>query len=405
LLRPLMPLGYAVIAANRRLLLGAVSRIFWLKATVLIGLCLGLAISSALWIGPRSYPEVPLLDWLPVLGHPLDAVLFAALFALAATALLHPRPQGFIFGLLGVLALFCLEDQTRWQPWVLIYGGVLATLALFSWDGADASGRRAALNTARLIVAATYFFSGLQKFNGNFVNFEFPGLAQPITDHFPALAGGVHLLALCAPVIQVGFAIGLLTVRFRRVSLFVAVAMHLFILAMLGPLGQNWNVVVWPWTAAMAVIDILLFGGGDSFSGAEVLPARPRLWHAAMLALFGILPFFSFANVWDSYLSSALYSGNLTESTIYLSDRGARALPDPVRRLLVHSATDTNVLNLQRWAIDDLSVTPYPETRVYKSIARDLCSRLPEPGLLVLVVREQRLFFSRPETAYRCDQL
>jgi hypothetical protein len=38
-------------------------------------------------------------------------------------------------------------------------------------------------------------------------------------------------------------------------------------------------------------------------------------------------------------------------------------------------------------------------------IARDLCAGQRAPDQLVLIVREARLFGSRPESAYRCDQL
>jgi hypothetical protein len=62
-------------------------------------------------------------------------------------------------------------------------------------------------------------------------------------------------------------------------------------------------------------------------------------------------------------------------------------------------------LNLQRWAIEDLNVTPYPETRVYKAIAKSVCSSLRDPAQLVLIVREQRMFFSRPEMGFRCHEL
>ena len=66
---------------------------------------------------------------------------------------------------------------------------------------------------------------------------------------------------------------------------------------------------------------------------------------------------------------------------------------------------NTNVLNIQRWAIEDLNVTPYPETRVYKAIARSVCSNMRDQTQLVLIVREQRMFFSRPETGFRCLDL
>jgi hypothetical protein len=185
----------------------------------------------------------------------------------------------------------------------------------------------------------------------------------------------------------------------------LAVAMHVFILAMLGPLGQDWNTIVWPWTAAMAVFDLLLFSGKDGFSAREIFRFERNWYHAAMLVLFGCLPLLSFANRWDSYLSAALYSGNVTEGLIYASDAGYDAVPEGARHYFVQTSDNTHVLNMQQWAMEDLHVPPYPEARVYITIARELCARQREPGQLVLIVTEQRMFGSRPESAYRCDQL
>jgi hypothetical protein len=50
-------------------------------------------------------------------------------------------------------------------------------------------------------------------------------------------------------------------------------------------------------------------------------------------------------------------------------------------------------------------VTPYAESRVYKAIAGSVCATLRDRSQLVLVVREQRMFFSRPETGFRCSEL
>ena len=50
-------------------------------------------------------------------------------------------------------------------------------------------------------------------------------------------------------------------------------------------------------------------------------------------------------------------------------------------------------------------MTPYAETRVFKAIARSVCDGMPDRNQLVLIVREQRMFFSRPEVGYRCSQL
>jgi hypothetical protein len=118
-----------------------------------------------------------------------------------------------------------------------------------------------------------------------------------------------------------------------------------------------------------------------------------------------VLPTLSFFNLWDSYLSAALYSGNLTEAQIYISDAGMASVPSAVRARTVHTSPNTNVLSIQRWAVEDLNVMPYPETRVYKAIARSVCRDVRTPGQLVLIVHEQRLFGSREEAGFQCPEL
>jgi hypothetical protein len=254
-------------------------------------------------------------------------------------------------------------------------------------------------------MVATYLFSGVQKINQNFMQNEFPWIVSPITDFVPAASPALRWLGMAAPFIQVAFALGLLTRRFRRISLIAAVAMHIFILGMFGPLGLNWNNIIWPWTAAMAVLDIIMFTGKQEFSWRDIVRSDRHPYHAGVLVVFIGLPLLSFVNLWDSYLSAALYSGNISEAEIYTNDRGRDSLPERIEAYLVHTSQDTNVLNIQRWAIEDLNVTPYPEVRVYKKIAKDVCRHLRNPVDLVLLVREHRLFFSKPETGYRCQQL
>jgi hypothetical protein len=290
------------------------SRLFWLKVSLILAFCLGLSMSATLWIGPRSYPLTPDSSMLPVIDRVVALGLYVTLFALAAIALVVAKPRWFIAAFLVIIAAFCLMDQTRWQPWVFQYSFLLAAVALYSWDSADIVGQTWTLNMARLIVAGTYIFSGLQKLNLNFMENDFSWLVQRITRVFPSATHFLHLSGMAVPFVQVAFGIGLLTRRFRRASLMTAVAMHLFILAMFGPAGLDWNNIVWPWTAAMTVFDILLFSNPPEFSWREIVWSRGAPCHAAAVALFVVLPALSFFNLWDSYLSSALYSGNLTEA-------------------------------------------------------------------------------------------
>jgi hypothetical protein len=380
----------------------AAGRLFWLKSTVIAAFCIGLSMSSALWIGPRSFPSTPVFST-PAIDGTVALGLYAALFVFAGAALTMRQPRWPIAAFLAVVAVFCGADQTRWQPWVFQYSVMLAVMALHTRNGVDAE--RRTLNVIRLIIAFTYVYSGLQKINPNFVENDFPWIVQPITNRFPSTAHLLHGFGMVAPFVQVALGVGLLTRRLRRASLMTAVAMHLFILAMFGPMGLNWNNIVWPWTAAMAIFDILLFSGTADVSWREIMWGGHDPCHAAIAILFVVLPALSFFNLWDSYLSAALYSGNLTEAQIYLSDAGAAALPAAVKSRAVHTSPNTNVVNLQRWAIEDLNVSPYPESRVYKAIARQVCDNLGDPTQLVLIVREQRMFFSQPETGYRCSEL
>jgi uncharacterized membrane protein YphA (DoxX/SURF4 family) len=392
-------------AANRQALIGPARRLYCLKIAVVASFCIGLALAPRLWIGPRSFPAVPLIGGMPEIAGVIADALFVSLFILAAAIVVSPKPQRPIAAFLIIIGVFCLADQTRWQPWVFLYGFLLATLALFSWDSRDIAGRRSALNIARLILACTYVFSGLQKTNLTFVDYDFAWIVSPITSLVPSATEPLHVFAFLVPLVQVAFGIGLLTNRFRRVSLLAAVAMHVFILAMFGPLGLDWNNIVWPWTAAMAVFDVVLFADTERTAAGDFLSARTRPYHALVLLVFVALPSLSFFNLWDSYLSAALYSGNLTEGTIYLSDLGRASLPAAITGHMAQSSDNTHVLNIQRWAIEDLDVMPYPEARVYRAIARHVCGQLSDGRQLVLVVREQRMFLSRPETSYRCRDL
>ncbi|MDR3700881.1 MAG: hypothetical protein P4L56_14645 [Candidatus Sulfopaludibacter sp.] len=115
-----------------------------------------------------------------------------------------------------------------------------------------------ALQTCRLIVAATYFWSGLAKLNPNFFAVVFPSLFTTFVAAVPPL---ISHLAFLAPMVECGAGIGLLTTRFRSPALFCAAGTHGFILLAIGPLGSRFNAVVWPWNLAMiAVLFVLFFG-------------------------------------------------------------------------------------------------------------------------------------------------
>lgn len=377
----------------------------WLKWIVTVGFVFAFVMTLNLWLNVRSYPLVPAIAGLPTYGHPFDWILLAGMFALLAAIFFIRKPQLYIWIFLGLLAVLCLYDQTRWQPYVYQYAFLFAALAIYSWEPSDPASKTRTLNIARFIVASTYIYSGLQKMNPGFVQQIWPWLLGPIVSTFPHFATPILAFAYVAPVIQVCFGIGLLSKRFRKPAVVLAVLMHVFILAMIGPWLLNWNNVVWPWTAAMACFDIILFGLGTDFSYKDVLDPGRSILHWVVLILFGVLPLLSFFNLWDSDLSAALYSGNLAEGVIYVSDIGKTELPADVQQYVSPDGANNNVLPVKAWALGDMDAIEYPETRVFEGIAKNLCDQMPDPTQLILVVQEARLFRSGGQLLYHCNQL
>ena len=146
------------------------------------GLVCGVLISGPLWRTDRGYPRVPALGiWSP--PAPFDLLWVALFLAVAGWLAARGPGRAAVAILIALAAWWCAADQSRLQPWFWQYVWMLAILGLRSPDD-EASARRA-LGACALIVAGTYFWSGLQKFNGGFVYDTFPWLTAPFTGGRP----------------------------------------------------------------------------------------------------------------------------------------------------------------------------------------------------------------------------
>jgi hypothetical protein len=84
------------------------------------------------------------------------------------------------------------------------------------------------------------------------------------------------------------------------------------------------------------------------------------------------MPAFSFFDLWDSYLSSSLYSGNTHQSAVYLSPAVLARLPKEIHPF-VWQRSEPYFLDMNRWAYDELKVPVYPEPRIFRQVARRIC--------------------------------
>ena len=305
---------------------GAENRLAWLRIALAAGLVAGLLLSPNLWISTRSYPLTPLWDAVPPLPYPADHALFGLLMVLVTgVGVARGRAIGWLgISALVIAAFFVVQDESRLQPWFYQYSFMLAAFCLFGLGRVGASD---ALNACRLIVVATYFWSGLQKANASFIQTTHPWLVEPLTTRLPDWAGSALLAGgYAVPVVEAVIGIGLLTRRFRRLAVMGALLMHAFIMLCIGPLGHDHNTVVWPWNFAMVAFVLILFWRApDDTTPSTILdPGRNFstgfAFRAAVLVLFAFMPLFNFFGLWASYLSSGLYSGTSKQGYVLVWD-------------------------------------------------------------------------------------
>lgn len=338
----------------------------------LIALCL----SYGLWTCNRLYSTVPITPALQGISQSCAALPFYSLIALLLLAAFFPSRLVFASYVLVGLC-WGLLDQNRLQPW--FFQSLLFFLAL--------SAPKGRLELCRFILAATYFWSGVQKINASFVLEVFPWMLSSFTD--VSFAGTwMDGVAMTLPLVELSLGLMLLFRRTTRLAASGIIAMHATILACIGPFGHVWNLVVWPWNLEMCALCSLLFLS----SRAGLLEARacvPKDFVGLMITvLVGLMPALNFVGLWDSYLSFALYSGNTIEAAVIVPVAESAKLAPELLELAGPSASDPMRIEFADWSLSELGVPSYPAERLFRFVASSLCQRAGVGANLELELRD-----------------
>lgn len=384
-------------------------RLVLLKVTVALAFLVSVALTTNLWRSARSYPLVPVFSHLPAIPPPGDLASLTALVVLLLTIIIIARPQPYLLGLVALVLFLGVWDQSRWQPPFYQYVALLGALSCYSWRLTDSTTAVWTLGACRVIIASTYFWGGIQKLNITFVKQVFPWMIQPFVASLPAVVrDATAAIGLWAPLVEAGIGVALFTPRYRRSAIVLAIAMHGFVLICLGPLGHDWDRLVWPWNVAMAVSVAILFVGSDAKTGLQTIR---RTWERPvgklLILLFALMPALSFVDRWDAYLSWSLYSGNVKAATISVNAAVRDALPSDVRAFVRTGDTGENEVDMFKWSVWDVGVEPYPELRVYRMVVRWICRYASDPQAVHLVVwgKPGILDGKRALTRYDCSTL
>lgn len=391
---------------------GVERRVAFLRATLLASLFLGMLASAPVWLNSRAYPLLPIASWFPILPSPADVALFGAMLFALLTAMWRYRESVIFFLCASVFAW--AQDQNRGQPWFYMYWAMLLMSLLPT---------ASALAACRWAVTAVYLWGGIQKCNARFFEVAPKWFVEPMTQWpVPDFAVTIMRSAVWAsPFIEIAIAVALWIPTLRRAALVMVAVLHTLALLLLGPLGHDYNWVVWPWNLAMIALAWTLFTKSpfwrepaaavappsakrgkrtmgnearDALSFAQSLAAlRQSRIALAVAGLFTLLPILSFSGRWDSGFSFSLYSENQAVANVFVTQAFADRLPDRLKQYAQPYAAEFDpahqgpmLFAFQAWCLEELHVPPLPEPRAYRAVFNHLRAYAVEPADLRMII-------------------
>lgn len=357
-----------------------------LIAIISFSLFLQILICYPLWLNDfRSYPKLPFFESFEFsFINNLDYFLFAILlgnFILLLFGIVSRYLTALFF---ASFLLLILNDINRLQVWDYQLFAMLFVL-LFT----NKHQSKLTIKTLQIIMVCVYVWGGIQKLNIYFIEDVFPWFLEPfglenyLKDH--------HVLAYCIALLELLIGIGLIFKKTRQIVFYAAVAMHVFILIILSPIGHNWNQVVWPWNICMiGLLYLLFYKKNNAIFENPIAETRSFLPFSIILLFFGIMPIFNFFDAWDEQLSFKMYSGISPEGIFYYQNQRVSCIPSDIKEKFVHVTPSSKKqrIILDDWAFYDLKVVPYKSKKRILQLGKKLCQCVEKPELAGLELLE-----------------
>ncbi len=373
-----------------------------IEKTAFSFLLFGLLLSYQLWHSDRLFPLLPVANWIPDFVAPYDSFLAYGLILLILASIFINKKM-IKWGFIVLFLVFLLQDQMRWQPWIYTY---LLVIIPFLWTDRNRNYSKAGLiEYLQILLSGIYVWSGFHKFNASFFENSFIPLTRDTlglpNHHF--LLSNIEL-SYAIPIIEILIGIGILFPKTRKLSLIGGVFMHLFILTYL--FRTNTNIIVIPWNIAMI---IFLFLGLFRENNPTLSTTNIRQFksHLFITLLAWIAPAFNLLGIWDDYASFKLYSGDKNDLFIAIEENELDNIDNNILQYsmdLIQQPASGKVINVTKWAFNELKVPVPPQDRVFKSICRVFCELNIDENKVVFLVYERPLS-KGVGTQFQCSDL
>lgn len=430
-------------------------RVVWLRRWLALSWLALLAATWRLWTPQVVFPQIPFfaalrtvpgwVDWIALgtlLGGLIGLLILPRGGASASDehhppAPLTPRPspqgegswnryslKGFALLAVASTTLLVLLNQHRFQPWVYQFATVALVLAF--------TPPVPAASLLRVLTVGIYFWSAVSKLDYTFLHTMGPQLLGGLSRAFQIDPAAISpatatLLAWAFPLDELAVAALLAIQRTRAVGLTLSIAMHVLLLAALGPLGLDHSAGVLLWNVYFIGQNLLLFrrpGAGWRRTVGPGLWSRLREIASSFVpksASAGVGHVGVFLAVWlpalepfgllDHWPAWAVYAPGGERERLLVNDSDAIALlPDELRSYDGPIFAEWWEVRTDLWSLDSLSAPVYPQDRFRVGAAAAVAERYwlradPEEDWLnsaLLVVESRADRFTGKRTRATC---
>jgi len=325
----------------------------------------------------RLFPTAPLFESFDQLPPVVHLILFILSLLLIALAFFYPKNKFILAGLLIVEISSCLLDQNRWQPWEY---QCIFTIFIFL---VNRNRQASIIPLFTFILVSTYFYSGCNKLNVDFLDNVWVQMVLRSFLKIPVTVARQPWLYYCGyalALFELAAGAGLLFLKTRKTAAMALISMHLFVLIFLGPLGLNYNAIIWPWNVAMIGYLYIIFiqKNPHPFSLRPVFQS----WNNIVFFCWGILPMLGIFGYWDGFLSSSIYSGKSPGVVICIRDTSKCPELKPFYNKNHSKVCDGGAsISLLTWGLAETNVVRNPELRVLKQVQKKLEKQYAAAGL------------------------
>lgn len=346
-------------------------KIHLVRIFAILGFLAAMAYTPKLWISNSEFPKIPRFDFIPIPQSPWDYLFSLSLVFLLIVFLFKPKKY---IGISIVVLYFFLAmvDQNRLQPY--FYESILIIL-IVSYLRKSRKNTTIILHCLMFIFMATYFWSGVHKFNSNF-NAQWMHALNKHFSFIPEIirASFTYLVAITETLMGVF----LIFNKTRKLGVITIVMMHITIVGTLIWLGYGFNVI--PWNLQNILSVIVLFWNYKTDTPLAIFNKFYNYKKAVVLFIVFALPLSNFFGFWDHLLSFSFFSSKLNYYYVaILDDDLYKKLPKSITQY-EQQIDGKHVIYLNSWAGAVNQVLLYPEDRVAKKVERYIQSFAENPS-------------------------